>query len=178
MVARKFYCSIIFILGTLFISCAHTSSVTRGPSDLFASASDNLKKQRFEEAKYEFRQFVNNFPESNLADDALYRLGYISCVQGKYFDAEGFFVTLIDDYPKSEWVFDADVWRKLLEKYRVAADELETVKKKLNSSKVETGTAKTSSPAPVVEEVDKLQDELNRLKEDNRKLRELIESME
>jgi tetratricopeptide (TPR) repeat protein len=157
----------------MLMSCAHTPEATFGATQLFDSATENLKDQRFEESKYEFRQFYSKHPNSEYADDALFRLGYISCLQGNYADARDYFSTLIDDYLKSEWVFDAEVWKSLLDSWIEKDRELKSVKSKLSSMKPRD-KAETGDSAG---DIEALQEKLDRLREDNRKLREIIESM-
>jgi len=176
MAVLKFWIKSLCISAVvLSLSCAHTTHTHRSADDLFASASDNLRRQRFEEAKYEFNKYYIENPESDLADDALYRLGYIACVQNRYDDARGYFETLIEEYPKSNWLFDTKVWTRLLDSWASSNAELESVKSKLSSARAEP--APVQQPAPS-EEIERMQEELERLREDNRKLRELIESME
>ncbi|MCK5833100.1 outer membrane protein assembly factor BamD [bacterium] len=175
MVVPKYLCKYLFLVGFVFIlSCAHIPKTTQASADIYMSASENLKKQRLEEAKYEFNQLYTKHPKSDYADDALFRLGYISCVQEKYNDALDFYDDLIDKYPKSEWIFDAKVWQNLLKSWQSSNNELKAVRSKLNSKK----TTKEPSENKASEEIEGLQQELSKLKEDNRKLRELIESME
>ena len=156
-------------------SCAHIPKDVSGPTQIYNAATNDLKKQRFEEAKYKFKQLYQKFPSSEFADDALYRLGYISCLQEKYADARNYFGILIERYPKSEWTIDAGVWKKLLDSWSSANEELKRVKKRLDSTAQANVTPDTTKPS---DEIERLQKELDRLREDNRKLREIIESTE
>ena len=176
MVAKSYSINKILlaiIAPIMLMSCAHTPEVAVGATQLFDSAMENLKDQRFEESKYEFRQFFSKHPNSEYADDALFRLGYISCLQKNYADARDYFGTLIDDYSKSEWVFDARVWKDLLDSWIEKDRELRSVKSKLSSIKPSDESESSDS----AKDIEALQEELDRLREDNRKLRDIIESM-
>lgn len=178
MAARKYYLSAAILAAALILTGSECASVDRRPAgaeNIYESAMSDLKKQRLEEATFNFRRVFEQYPSSNLADDALYRLAYISCIKRNYASATGLFEILLGDYPKSEWTFDAEVWHNLLLDRQSLYNRLENANTKL-------GTVARASSERVVEDVpegnESMSGELDRLREENRQLRELIESME
>ncbi|GEM_PF-1653027 len=157
--------------------CASTGRETPPRAEvIYDKAQNDLRRQRFEEAKFEYRKLFTEYPESELADNALFKLGYIACVQKDYLDASDLFSTLIAKYPKSEWNFDAKVWLGLLDSWRKLDDELDKVEKQLGIAQEQPQQEDT--PAGTSAEIEELQEQINRLRDENRKLRELIESIE
>ena len=176
MVVWKFYLRIIIALtGILFIQCAKPYATPEGSKMIFESAQEDLRKHRFEEAKYNFRRVYTEFPESDLADNALFRLGYIACIHEDYSTASRLFKSLLDDYPKSEWRFDSEVWYKVLNSWSSMSSELDNARSRLG---ILTREIENKDEGDVTGEIDKLQQEINRLMDENRKLRELLDDVE
>ena len=171
---------LLSILALLLLNgsqCASAGHETPPRADIiYDKAQNDLRRQRFEEAKFEYRKIYTEYPESELADNALFKLGYIACVQEDYLDASDLFSTLIAKYPKSEWNFDAKVWLGLLESWQKLDNELEKVNKQLGI--VQDQPLQDDAPAGTTTEIEELQERINRLSDENRKLRELIESIE
>jgi len=180
MAVRKFFIN-IFLLVTfaLFIVSGCTTMVVTGdmsPEELYKNAQENLRKQRFEEAKYNFKQLYKNYPDSELADNALFRLGYIACAQGEFYSAEDYFSTLLEDYPRSEWAFDSEVWNSLLSSWKDCRGQIDRLNRQLKVERNRESGDESGSEA--IDEIESLQQEIEDLKEENKKLRELIESMQ
>ena len=175
MAARKLSISAFFVVLAIFLTGSQCASVRRTPSSagqLYKSALEDLQKHRFEEAKYNFKKIYSDYPNSDYADNALFRLGYIACVQEEYLLARDYFGTLVGEHPKSEWAFDAKTWLGLLNSWVELSRELEEVRDQLGvviDQSEQNNTAK---------DIEDLQNEISRLQEENRKLRELIETLD
>jgi outer membrane protein assembly factor BamD (BamD/ComL family) len=178
MGARRFYYSAALFLVAFFLIGSQCATLPKnGKPDsgsLFDRALSDLKNHRFEEAKFGFKQVYTSNPASERADDALFRLGYISCVQKKYSEGKGYFDELVKKYPKSEWSFDAKIWFELLDAYSKTSAELDDVKTKLGSPKQPDNQSKTDNEAS--KKIEELQKEIEKLREENNRLREIIES--
>ena len=97
----------ILLTLTLLISCSSKKSDT----ELFDEAKKNITEQKIPEAASAFEQLINDYPESNLAPEALSELA--SIYQNKQVKnlserqnlekAIELFKRLHDDYPESEY---------------------------------------------------------------------------
>jgi TolA-binding protein len=180
MAGRSLYKIAAFLLVAFVLIGSQCATVPKSgkptSTELFDKAQDDLKNHRWEEAKYGFKQVYTTNPSSERADDALFRLGYISCMQKKYTEAKGFFDELLKKYPKSEWAFDSQVWFDLLDSFSKTSAELDDVKVKLGSARQTDSQSKSDNDAG--KKIDDLQKEIEKLREENNKLREIIESGE
>lgn len=75
--------------------------------DNYQAAFELLKEQRYEQAGMAFQQFLVSFPESQLADNALYWLAESYYVTDRFDDALKQFQTVISRFPRSRKVPDA-----------------------------------------------------------------------
>ena len=75
--------------------------------DNYQAAFELLKEQRYEQAAMAFQQFLVSFPESQLADNALYWLAESYYVTGQFEDALTQFQGVISRFPRSRKVPDA-----------------------------------------------------------------------
>jgi len=73
----------------------------------YQAAFDLLKDGKYAEATSAFRQFMTTFPDSVLADNALYWLGESYYVTKQYGEALKSFRTVVDKYPASRKMPDA-----------------------------------------------------------------------
>jgi len=109
---------------------------------------------------------VKKYPESEYADEALYKKGYLEVYLGKYEDARNSFSALLKKYPESCWRFDASLWDGVL-------GELSACKN------VKTDEAKASINGKESGELDKklkiLEAENEELREQLRTLRKLLQ---
>jgi tol-pal system protein YbgF len=71
---------------------------------LYDLASEDMKKENYPLAASEFSQLLENFPRSDLADDACYWLGECYYAQGDFTRAIEAFQRVIADYSASEKV--------------------------------------------------------------------------
>ncbi|MSS71940.1 MAG: tol-pal system protein YbgF [Candidatus Latescibacteria bacterium] len=71
---------------------------------IYDQASEDLKKENYPLAASGFSQLLENFPKSDLADDARYWLGECYYAQGDFTRAIEAFQRVITDYPDSEKV--------------------------------------------------------------------------
>ncbi len=81
------------------------------PDSLFSTAYTDYVKGNYEIAAMGFRDFVQNYPDSEKVDNALYWLGLCMFEQEKYRDAIREFEHVISDYPESD-VLPAAMLRK------------------------------------------------------------------
>ncbi len=75
--------------------------------DNYQAAFELLKEQRYEQAAMAFQQFLVSFPESQLADNALYWLAESYYVTDRFEDALRQFRSVISKFPRSRKVPDA-----------------------------------------------------------------------
>ena len=73
----------------------------------YEAAFELLKQQRYVEAGNAFQQFLQAFPESQLADNAQYWLAEAYYVTGQFETALGQFQVVISAYPRSRKIPDA-----------------------------------------------------------------------
>jgi len=180
MAARKFSLSIILALLAFLLLGATCATIREAPSsarEAYDIAQDDLKKQRYEESKYRFEKILSEYPKSDLADNALFRLGYIACIQGDYENARAYFASLIEDYDNSEWIFDASTWLGLLDEWHLLSQELDKTKAQLGIAQDQAG-GDSSIGIDAADRIEELQAEIGRLREENNNLRLLIENIE
>ncbi len=179
MAARKSLRNIILILslpGIFLAGCAHIQETPSSAKETYSVAQENLKKKRYEEAKYNYESILSEYPNSDLADNALFRLGYIACIQLEFENARDNFTTLREKYPKSEWLFDTETWLGLLDSHHDLYTELEDAKAQLGAARnAAKNTGESNDTAAKIED---LQEEINRLRDENTELRVLIETLE
>ena len=179
MAALKKY-SPLLLITSFFLIGSQCAIVQEAPPDArkaYEAAQHDLTKKRYEEAKFSFEQILTNYPQSDYADNALFRLGYIACIGGRYEAAYGYFSALIEDYGNSEWVFDARTWLGLLEEWQLLSKELEKTKAQLGFVQKKTDIG-DEIQNDATERIDELQSEISRLREENNNLRLLIETLE
>lgn len=75
--------------------------------DNYQAAFEMLKEQRYEQAAMAFQQFLVSFPDSQLADNALYWLAESYYVTSRFNDALMQFQSVISRFPRSRKVPDA-----------------------------------------------------------------------
>jgi len=80
---------------------------TINPKQLIETAHLDFNRGKFELAKMEFEQFLENFPNSALADDAQYSLAECLYALGKYDEAKIAFLKIKSDYSESDLVAPA-----------------------------------------------------------------------
>jgi len=100
------------MLGTLKISSNDLSesnnlnqtdkeNIDLSPEEQFQAAFDNLRSQKFEEAKSDLMSFIKDHPSNVLAGSAHYWLGEIYLLQKEYLEAAAVFVEGYQKYPNS-----------------------------------------------------------------------------
>jgi len=75
--------------------------------DNYQAAFELLKEQRYEDAGNAFQQFLVNFPDSQLADNAQYWLAESYYVTNRFEDALERFESVLNDFPNSRKTPDA-----------------------------------------------------------------------
>ena len=84
-----------------------TSMPTVDKNTLFDGALAKLQSGKFEDARREFRTFVQAFPQDDKADNAAYYVGESFYKEKDYDHAIAEFQRVIDVYPKGDMVDDA-----------------------------------------------------------------------
>ncbi|MBN2542294.1 tetratricopeptide repeat protein [bacterium] len=165
---RYAYLPLIILVVFIMADCAHIPGSSEAEIyNSYKLAEDYLRKQKFDQAIGEYREIVNNYPESQYADDAYFKLGYIHCVKGDYKLANTYFTIVLDKYSKSNWAFDAQTWANLTGGILSCTDKISDAEKKLGTY---NGNKNTKD--------DELTDKVEQLKQENKELRERIEELE
>ena len=82
---------------------SETTKVTISARELFETGQLDFNRGKYQLAKMSFQQFLSLFPQSVLADDALYNLAECDYNLGRYRDAREGYIKLVQDYPESEF---------------------------------------------------------------------------
>ncbi|WP_457754892.1 tol-pal system protein YbgF [Thermovibrio ammonificans] len=75
-----------------------------GAKDLYRQAFDAMEAGNFDKAQQLFEQLVQQYPDSDLADNALYWIGEIYYSHNDYQTAANYFQQVIDKYPNGNKV--------------------------------------------------------------------------
>ena len=75
--------------------------VNLSPEDQFQSAFDNIRGQNWNEAKLQFEDFIENFPENQLSGSAYYWLGELYILEKKFRDSALVFAEGYQKFPQS-----------------------------------------------------------------------------
>jgi tol-pal system protein YbgF len=75
--------------------------------DAYQAALDHLKNRDFAAAEKALKSFLVSFPQSALADNAIYWLGETSYSQGRFQEAVAAFTRVVKEHPESRKVPDA-----------------------------------------------------------------------
>ncbi len=150
MISRLLLCSILLVLS--FVSCQQKVHIepAKVPAE-FRKAEQHFYEQNFSKALKQYREFVNNNPYNIYSDDAYFKMGYIYTEQGNYQQASEAFNTVIEDYPRSQWQYDAKVIKKLV-------DEIMALRRRENRSSCS--------------------DEVKEFRKENERLRQRIEELQ
>ncbi len=83
-------------------------SLADGPDHLaYQAAFAQLKDSQYDRAIESFRKFLTTYPQSSLADNALYWLGEAYYVNKQFSEAQASFQSVVDRYPQSRKLPDA-----------------------------------------------------------------------
>jgi len=77
------------------------------PQQLYRCGLSLVYAKRYSEAIQTFQQFLNSYPQSSLADNALYWTGEAYYAQKQYYQALGYFQQVLSRYPQENKVPDA-----------------------------------------------------------------------
>ncbi|MDH5561195.1 MAG: hypothetical protein OEY59_10130, partial [Deltaproteobacteria bacterium] len=77
---------------------------------LFNQAFDFFKKKETQKALFDFALFRQQYPKSDLIDDALYFTGYIHFISERYEQASLRFFELMERYPDSNRIRETTWW--------------------------------------------------------------------
>jgi len=98
-------------LQKFFKSSINTStSVSLKERSTFDKVFRQYKKKNFKVALVGFKNFRKNFPDSELADDAMFFVAYIYFLTGQYNASSLRFFELLEQYPDSKHVNDSKWW--------------------------------------------------------------------
>jgi tol-pal system protein YbgF len=75
---------------------------TANPQDLYQSAYNDYLRGSYDLATREFQEYIDNFPATDLADNAVYWIGECYYRQGKFRQAIAQFDTVVGRYPRSD----------------------------------------------------------------------------
>jgi len=89
------------------ISVEDSSNLSLDPSSLYEKAMKLMKEGKYEEAEGAFAQFVRDFPQSDLADNAQYWMGECLYSEKKYKEAKETFEGVLEHFPFGNKVPDA-----------------------------------------------------------------------
>lgn len=124
-----------YILFVFFSGCAGFAALENSMSaaEHFKKAESFFENGKYSEAIKEYRTVTAQYPEDNLADDALYKTAYTELyyknVAADYGMATKDFQRLIQKYPASPWKGPAQNWVSFL----TQAESLMTEREKLKS---------------------------------------------
>jgi hypothetical protein len=136
----------------------------------FTRAETALKDHKFNEALFVYTEYYNKYPAGKLADEALYKKGFLECYLDKLDDAQQSFETLIEKYPKSKWHFDASVWSGVIGDALSANKNDSSLKKTVKQPQPQTQDTKE-----LASKIQKLESENTELRRQLQKLRELVD---
>jgi len=77
-------------------------------SQLLSKAETLFQKQFYEESLAAFEEYLLQFPDSPLTDEALMKMGTIHAILGEGKNAVEVYTRLIDEYPESDFIPDAN----------------------------------------------------------------------
>ncbi|MEO0076977.1 MAG: tetratricopeptide repeat protein [candidate division WOR-3 bacterium] len=117
---------ILVVLSVCIVNCSKKPAVAQPPFDtntaegLYQEGQYYLSQKMYEYAQRSFTTLIEEFPEHELVDDALFMLGEIlSNPKNKNRDLEealDYYQTIIDDYPESPYVKKAEKKVEAIEK--------------------------------------------------------------
>ncbi len=162
---------IIYLISFLIIySCAAGKKSTTESGNIghktIKKADEYLKNERYPDVQKLLSTFLNNYPNSEYADDAAYRLAYLHVVYNKnnpyydYIQARKQFLKFRTDFPESLYLYACNNWLKVL---NLA----------LNNNVRHGGNVIRSD-----NNCDRLKNEVNELKKENQQLREVLKDLE
>ncbi len=83
------------------IGSAGSSSVSLNEQEAYDAAFEMLKQSRYQDAINQFQALANTWPDSQLADDALYWMSEANYVNREFEAALNGFRTIVENYPDS-----------------------------------------------------------------------------
>lgn len=137
--------------------------------DIMQSAGDYLDKGNYEQAVSTYEQFITKYPNHPYVDDAAYRRAYISVIadeKNPYYDykkAQLLFQNFIENYPNSRYINACYNWQNLL-------NILIKMSEEQSASKAGNGSKAT--------EINRLKNELKRIRAENSNLRKTLEELQ
>jgi len=87
---------------------------TATPEELYRTAYEDYMRGNYDLAAQGFREYLRRFPDTDLADNALYWVGECLDAQDKVEEALAIFTQVLDDYPTSDKAAAAQLKKGLL----------------------------------------------------------------
>jgi HEAT repeat protein/outer membrane protein assembly factor BamD (BamD/ComL family) len=78
---------------------------------VFRVGRDLIEDEKWAEAEKRFRDFLRDYPKHKETDAAMYWLAFTQKKQAHFSEADRLLVKLVNEYPKSSWVRDAQAMR-------------------------------------------------------------------
>jgi outer membrane protein assembly factor BamD (BamD/ComL family) len=161
------YLLLVSIAGCNTVKSNARDNQTRPGKEVIEKADQYLGRGEYENYRKLLRTFIEKYPESEYADDALYRLAYLHVVWDRknpfhnYREARQSFMDFVVKFPKSRYFDACNNWLKILNSYF----ELKTADK------------------PVIQKVTRencseLERKNRELAQENEKLREILKDLE
>ncbi len=98
---KKFFgFSSLLLLLILFSSCSHFKGSSFGP---YSEAEDLYQQGKYEKAIAKYQEYIDENPEGNMAEIAIYYQAKSYAALGKTGEARNAFQKVIDTYPEEEW---------------------------------------------------------------------------
>ena len=161
------------LLFVLILGCSH-QNYSRQTDDpyyreltLFRKAGELIDAGNYTQAHDLYRQFLKKYPKHPYTDDAAYRIAYLHVIADEanpYYDyqkARVLFQNFIENYQNSHYITACKNWISLLE---LSQDDSKITVKSMDT---DTGQARA-----------KLMLEIERLREENKKLRQDLEQLQ
>jgi outer membrane protein assembly factor BamD (BamD/ComL family) len=137
--------------------------------EIMTRGSEYIENGNFNDAKNLYTQFIARYPTHPYVDDAAYRLAYISVIaddRNPYFDYKNgliLFENFIENYPNSRYINACQNWVNLL-----------STVIKLNEEMLSSKAGNGDNSA----EINRLKNELKRVRAENAKLQTTLEELQ
>jgi outer membrane protein assembly factor BamD (BamD/ComL family) len=164
---------LLLFIGLFFTTCnkqiADEEPETELELEFMNKGSAYLDEGNYSQAQMLYSQFIVKYPTHPYVDDAAYRLAYISVIadeENPYFDYKNGqmqFQNFIENYPNSRYINACQNWINLLK----TVNKLTEIQA---ATEVGDGTNST--------EINRLKNELKRVKAENSKLKNTLEELQ
>ncbi len=162
---------ILALLALILSSCSYLTSLRHpAASELYHRGQDQFRQRQFFEAARTFEDLIDKYPNYPDVDQAMFQMAYIYVFKEKYATANTIFKRLRKNYVDSDLRFNTEVWidvtNTILEAKGESVDELDEVDEL------------TPEPLPSDTLTSDERQELERLRDENKRLQERLERLE